>query len=135
MKADVETDLPPKKEFVLYTPLSDIQREAYKAVLEGSMRAYLLSKEEEENAKKGVGKYGKGAKEKIDLNAPRKTRSKGGKGRKKVAYDVDEDDDDYFKKLEAGEIEDYRETRRENDMHKKDMGSEYLKKLSGPFQL
>jgi ATP-dependent DNA helicase len=128
IKADVETGLPPKKEFVLYTPLSDLQREAYQAVLEGSMRSYLLAKEEEENMKKGIGKFGKGAREKVDVNAPRKTRNKAGK---KVKYNVDEDDEAYFEQLEAGEVEDYRETRKEKNVHARDLGNDYLRKLSG----
>jgi ATP-dependent DNA helicase len=130
VKADVEAGLPPKKEYVLYTPLSDVQREAYEAVLKGSMRAFLLAKEEVD-AQKGVGKFGKGPGEEIDLNAPRKTRSKGSKGGKKVTYNVDEDDETYFQKLEAGEIEDYREVRKEKTVHAKDLGNEYLRKLSG----
>ncbi|KAF5351509.1 hypothetical protein D9758_007190 [Tetrapyrgos nigripes] len=42
LKVDVESSLPPKKEYVLYAPLSVSQREAYDEVLNGSLRRYLL---------------------------------------------------------------------------------------------
>lgn len=42
LKSDVESNLPPKKEYVLYAPLSVTQREAYDRVLEGTLRAYLM---------------------------------------------------------------------------------------------
>lgn len=95
LKADVEANLPPKKEYVLYAPLSIRQREAYDTVLNGSLRAYLIgtdfAKEEtKENVKADEG--------------PRKMRSQNGKrGRK--SYAVDGDDDEYFDMLERGEVD------------------------------
>ena len=41
VKADVETDLPKKREYILYAPLTPPQKELYKHILEGSSRAYL----------------------------------------------------------------------------------------------
>jgi SNF2 family DNA or RNA helicase len=51
LKADVERSLPPKKEYVLYAPLSRRQHEVYDAVVKGSLRGLL------------AGAPGKGAKE------------------------------------------------------------------------
>jgi ATP-dependent DNA helicase len=42
MKVDVEMNLPPKKEYVLYCPLSMRQREAYDKVLGGGLRSWLI---------------------------------------------------------------------------------------------
>ena len=42
MKVDVELNLPPKKEYVLYCPLSMRQREAYDKVLDGGLRSWLI---------------------------------------------------------------------------------------------
>ncbi|KAJ7584720.1 lymphoid-specific helicase isoform 5-like protein [Mycena floridula] len=42
MKTDVETSLLPKKEYVLYAPLSEQQREAYTQVVNGTLRSYLI---------------------------------------------------------------------------------------------
>ncbi|KAL2352542.1 SWI/SNF chromatin remodeling complex component [Cryomyces antarcticus] len=44
VKADVETSLPKKREYVLYAPLTTTQRELYQEILEGNSRAYLENK-------------------------------------------------------------------------------------------
>ena len=44
VKADVETSLPQKREYVLYAPLTQTQRELYHEILEGNSRAYLENK-------------------------------------------------------------------------------------------
>ena len=44
VKADVETSLPKKREYVLYAPLTQTQRELYHEILEGNGRAYLENK-------------------------------------------------------------------------------------------
>lgn len=44
IKADVETSLPKKREYVLYAPLTQSQRELYQEILEGNSRAYLENK-------------------------------------------------------------------------------------------
>ena len=41
LKVDVERSLPPKKEYVLYAPLSQRQHEVYDAVVKGSLRGLL----------------------------------------------------------------------------------------------
>ncbi|KAF9484590.1 hypothetical protein BDN70DRAFT_106207 [Pholiota conissans] len=42
IKADVEQGLPPKKEYILYAPLSIRQKEAYDFVVNGGVREWLL---------------------------------------------------------------------------------------------
>lgn len=44
VKADVETALPRKREYVLYAPLTQTQRELYQAILEGNSRSFLEDK-------------------------------------------------------------------------------------------
>ena len=44
VKTDVETDLPKKREYILYAPLTALQKELYKQILEGNSRAYLEQK-------------------------------------------------------------------------------------------
>ncbi|KZF23476.1 hypothetical protein L228DRAFT_209998 [Xylona heveae TC161] len=44
VKADVESSLPKKREYILYAPLSGAQRELYREILEGNSRAYLEEK-------------------------------------------------------------------------------------------
>lgn len=93
LKADVEGLLPPKKEYVIYAPLSVKQRDLYDEIVEGRIRRFLIAKGGEDPM---VGK-----KEVVDVNAPRKLR--GGKRRR---YDLDGSDDEYFERIEKGEMED-----------------------------
>jgi ATP-dependent DNA helicase len=44
VKADVETSLPKKREYVLYAPLTSTQRELYQEVLNGDSRSFLENK-------------------------------------------------------------------------------------------
>lgn len=44
VKNDVETSLPKKREYVLYAPLTQTQRELYQEILDGNSRAYLENK-------------------------------------------------------------------------------------------
>ncbi|KIJ55252.1 hypothetical protein M422DRAFT_41263 [Sphaerobolus stellatus SS14] len=66
LKADVIADLPPKKEYVLYAPLSERQRELYDAILDGALRNFLIA-----------GKQGQAKKAIVDVNEGRKLRKKG----------------------------------------------------------
>jgi ATP-dependent DNA helicase len=88
LKVDVETELPPKKEYVLYAPLTHQQREMYDAIVRGTLRHLLIQ-----------GKRPDGGKVKeltqAEVDAPRQTRKKPRK-----SYAVDEDDDEYFERLE-----------------------------------
>lgn len=97
LKADVlGKSLPPKKEYVIYCPLSVEQRGLYDAIVEGSLRHLLLSRGGSENVK--------GKKIQVDVDAPRKLRAnrKSEVGR----YDVDgSDDDEYFENLDKGGVE------------------------------
>ncbi|KAF2089686.1 SWI/SNF chromatin remodeling complex component [Saccharata proteae CBS 121410] len=44
VKADVEKLMPKKREYVLYAPLTPLQRELYQAILDGTSRSYLEDK-------------------------------------------------------------------------------------------
>lgn len=44
VKADVETHLPKKREYILYAPLTAIQKELYRKIKEGDIRSYLEEK-------------------------------------------------------------------------------------------
>ena len=44
LKTDVETSLPPKREYVLYAPLTKEQKELYSQILDGNSRSYLEGK-------------------------------------------------------------------------------------------
>ncbi|KAG5643984.1 hypothetical protein DXG03_009274 [Asterophora parasitica] len=92
LKVDVEVNLPPKKEYVLYAPLTEQQREAYDKVLAGTLRSYLIGKHPEKQV------------EKLMNSGPRRLRSED-KKRGRKSYAVDGDDDDYFDMLENGQVD------------------------------
>lgn len=87
LKADVEHSLPPKKEYVLYAPLSERQRELYDAIVNGVLRNYLIDGKQEK-AKAAV----------VALTSEGRFRQR----RNDVKYDVDGDDEDWFANLEGG---------------------------------
>ncbi|KAG2366139.1 SNF2 family N-terminal domain-containing protein [Suillus spraguei] len=89
LKADVEGLLPPKKEYVLYAPLSVGQRDLYDNILDGSLRNFLLGVSKEAAAVEKVAE--------VDMDAPMKLRKQ-----KKMRYDLDGNDDEYFEMLEDG---------------------------------
>lgn len=91
LKADVEGLLPPKKEYVIYAPLSVKQRDLYDEIVEGRIRRFLIGKGSEDP---GVGEEVVVV---VDVNAPRRLR-----GGKKRRYDVDESDEEYFERMEMG---------------------------------
>lgn len=51
LKVDVERTLPPKKEYVLYAPLSARQREVYDAIVKGGIRGLLAGARPGEDAR------------------------------------------------------------------------------------
>lgn len=44
VKTDVESNLPPKREYILYAPLTEEQKDIYKEILAGTARTYLEDK-------------------------------------------------------------------------------------------
>ena len=116
VKADVETALPKKREYVLYAPLTQTQRELYQHILDGDCRAYLENKVVEHLSRPGPADSGhrRGAKRKLanGVATPQKsaklsrtstpattgsTRSR--KAKRNQGYE-EVSDVQYFKKLE-----------------------------------
>lgn len=124
LKVDVEQNLPPKKEYVLYAPLSVQQREAYNQVVEGTLRSYLIGKghdtpivEVKENVKG-------------DEQGSRRLRKKGRK-----SYAVDGDDDAYFDMLENGEVDEKGVKEKEQKSAIDQLGREYQRKSTCTYLL
>ena len=124
VKADVEHSLPKKREYILYAPLSQIQRELYQAILEGNSRDYLENKAVEHlsraatpnsirsggslkrKAISGTSTPAKSARTSRD-STPASTNSARGRGRKakKLKNYEELSDTQYFKKLEKDELD------------------------------
>lgn len=94
--------LPPKKEYVLYAPLSVRQKEAYQHVLNGNIRRWLIAGGTAKGGAKVVSEPKKEVSEdQQESTSPRRLRKRKGK----KSYAVDGDDDEYFKMLEKGMID------------------------------
>jgi ATP-dependent DNA helicase len=117
LKVDVETSLPPKKEYVLYAPLSERQSDVYDQVIKGDLRSFLMGKGKADNNREKK-------KKQIDVNAPRKSRYS---GKERKRYDVDGDDDEYFDRLERGDL-DERPRKEKEDVE--EIGREYQYKAT-----
>jgi ATP-dependent DNA helicase len=91
LKVDVEKDLPPKKEYLLYAPLTLQQKDMYQAIVSRQIRQYLVDKksgnEPEEPKVAEVEDEGDG----------RKVRKKA-----RVNYKIEENDSKYIRDLENG---------------------------------
>lgn len=135
LKSDVETNLPPKKEYILYAPLTAKQRELYDAILQGSLRAMLLKVKGGSDALdikgKGILKNepedGEGEQAQRNTRGTNRRRAAGKKG-----LDPDGDDDEYFKRLESGELESER-LRDRSAKTVEELGEEWQYKRQGEF--
>jgi len=144
VKTDVESDLPKKREYILYAPLTPSQKELYQQIKKGTSRAYLEQQAVERinqqasvtssrssslslkrKAVSGVSTPNKSAKS-SRASTPASTRSikSGSRSKKRKSYkeaDDDEDklDDDAFLKglQESSESEDMDE----EDLHKQEL--------------
>ncbi|KAH7886551.1 SNF2 family DNA-dependent ATPase [Phlebopus sp. FC_14] len=134
LKADVlGKTLPPKKEYVIYAPLSILQRQMYEDVVEGRIRGFLMARGEEAVGKgNSVSAMFGGKKMEVDVDAPRKLRA--GKRRR---YDVDGSDDDgepAVHKQEQGE-EDVAELGRQHRMRENLKGINNMRLQNTVMQL
>jgi ATP-dependent DNA helicase len=116
VKTDVETDLPPKREYILYAQLSAEQREIYKTILHGDIRQHLEQKvvdrinEASPRSSRSVSLKRKARSVESSPNkstkgsrssTPRSTR--GRKSNRKSYKELD--DEEWFDKLSEGESE------------------------------
>jgi ATP-dependent DNA helicase len=100
VKADVEIDLPPKKEYVIYCPLSQEQRQLYQHVVHGGLRQFLIGK----NGSKDRIDAQKAMTEEADQPMTLRSQKLGRKRKSYASYD-DSDDDEFLRKAESGELD------------------------------
>lgn len=102
LKTDVETSLPPKKEYILYAPLTKRQKNLYDLTVKGGLRKYLIQqgmKTQEPETQ---------AEEEEEDGVPRTRASKVASGSKKKQSrykDAFDDDDAYFDRLADGKTD------------------------------
>jgi ATP-dependent DNA helicase len=149
MKVDVETSLPPKKEYVLYAPLSVRQREAYDRVLDGGLRKWLIQggtggvevvgdneviEVEDNNDELEAVEAEIEEDEKRQDSGSRRVSKRYIKGGKK-SYAVDGDDDEYFEELQRGSFNERGlkviKTREEEEAEEARLGREFQLRTKG----
>ncbi|KAL7419963.1 putative ATPase [Cryptotrichosporon argae] len=93
LKVDVEKELPPKKEYLLYAPLTAQQKDMYQAIVNGNIRQHLI------DLRSGPAELEAEVEEDIDeAEGPvRATRKK-----ERLNYKIEEDDRKWLKGLEKG---------------------------------
>ena len=142
----MEMSIPPKKEYVLYAPLSVRQREAYDRVLDGGLRKWLIQggtggveivgdeepiEEEEEDKNDEVVVVEAEIEEDEESRRVSKRFIKGGR----KSYAVDGDDDEYFEKLERGDFNERGlkviKSKEEEEAEEAKLGREYQFRTKG----
>lgn len=118
VKADVETHLPKKREYILYAPLTQEQKELYRKIKDNDIRSYL-----EQKALERLGCHqpsngsAKGRKRKAEsgrsspnksvkssgASTPASGRRTGRRGRKGQSY-AEISDQEYFRNLEHSDV-------------------------------
>lgn len=100
LKVDVEKELPPKKEYLLYAPLTQQQKDIYQAIVSRQIRQYLVDKKSGEDKEKETAAPAVEEPE-VQVIEP---ASKGRKVRKQArkSYKIEENDDKYVRDLERG---------------------------------
>jgi len=98
LKVDVEKDLPPKKEYLLYAPLTKPQKDIYQAIVSGQIRQFLVDK------KAGPNDENEPVAE-IEEQTDAETEAQNGPKVRKQArksYKIEENDSKYLRDLEDG---------------------------------
>nr|XP_018266547.1 helicase [Kwoniella dejecticola CBS 10117]OBR88705.1 helicase [Kwoniella dejecticola CBS 10117] len=96
LKVDVEKELPPKKEYLLYAPLTQQQKDIYQAIASGSIRQFLIDKKSGGNDEEIVEEDETPVVEEVvsDVRASRK--------KDRVNYKIEENDSKFIRDLENG---------------------------------
>ena len=141
-------NLPPKKEYVLYAPLSMRQREAYDRVLDGGLRQWLIhggtggvviddNKAIEEEDNEDAIEVDEDDEKEEDSESRRVSKRFIKGGRK--SYVVDGDDDEDFDTLNNGDLEELGvkviKTKEEEEAEEARIGREYQIRTKGQLLL
>ncbi len=100
LKEDVEPDLPPKKEYVLYAPLTQQQKDLSDAVARGGIRQYLINMKGgvEESSTPSVSEPDSSKSE----NEEETRSSRRLKKKPRLSYKIELNDDKFIDDLENG---------------------------------
>ncbi|BEI90220.1 uncharacterized protein CcaverHIS019_0302900 [Cutaneotrichosporon cavernicola] len=95
LKSEVERGLPPKKEYLLYAPLTQQQKDFYHAILTRNHRQYLI------NAIAGVNLDAEDVESLLDGETPsQETAGRATRDKAEINYRIEENDHKYIRNLE-----------------------------------
>lgn len=139
LKVDVEKSLPPKKEYLLYAPLTAMQKEGYQAIVQRRMREYLVNKKmgdhsadttDVESDRDATAENSPAPSEMTD-ESPSVTRGRRAKSR--VNYKIEENDSKYIRDLENGV--DIDEPNGVAEKTSSDLGEDFARKVASRSHL
>lgn len=151
LKVDVEKNLPPKKEYLLHAPVTKGQKELYDQVVSRTLRAFLIKQKSGENARNLDGldlaadDNDDESDDEVELalvaNAEAeperhddgrvKRQQRVGVARKDYTKDLLNDDNKYFKALEAQREEELRREAEGNGADALEVGRIHARKMAG----
>ncbi|RXK37295.1 helicase [Tremella mesenterica] len=91
LKMDVEKELPPKKEYLLYAPLTLQQKEIYQAIVNRQIRQFLVDKKVKDEGE-----------DPEEPEIEEVTLSNGRRKKDRINYHIEENDSKYIRDLERG---------------------------------
>lgn len=144
LKADVEYNLPPKKEYILYAPITEHQKGLYEAVVNGAIRRWLINEKSGSNVsseKQNPQHVEAGSDDSAD-DRPRILRRRSEIHRPVYNFD-EESDNEYFERVAKGDFNAFEEAEesrrwghnRTGEVEGEDVGVEHIKRTAGrlPF--
>jgi ATP-dependent DNA helicase len=104
LKEDVEPDLPLKKEYVLYAPLTQQQKDLYEAVANRGIREFLINKKQGLDEASTASTSATATPEpESDPNEPRSSRRL--KKKPRPSYNIEESDRKFMNDIENGRVQ------------------------------
>lgn len=123
LKVDVEKDLPPKKEYLLYAPLTQQQKDIYQAIVSRQIRQYLVDKKSNQGEQDEVDPQPDSVEPELEGRQSRKQH--------RVNYAIEEDDSKYIQDLENGE--ELNEPNGAKEKSAADIGKEWARKQASEY--
>lgn len=130
LKTEVERSLPPKKEYLLYAPLTQQQNDMYKAIVNRDIRDYLVNKKLGENGMNGQAQEAESV-DSSDSPGSEETQTRTSRRlskRPRLDYSVDTNDRIYNDAIERGDLKTVNMSASEEDKTAEQMGQEWALK-------
>lgn len=132
LKTEVEQGLPPKKEYLLYAPLTQQQSDIYKAIVNHTIRDYLVAKKIGEGAADDEEEQKEPTPEAEVEQSGSRTSSRLSK-RPRIDYSKDSDDTSFMEGVLNGDITQINMTAPRLEKTAKQLGQEWALKSASRF--